>query len=185
MGILLNAKHEKAAHALARGASIIDAYVHAGFKRNAASASKLAARPEMKARVAELVEFRNRLLLQNEIKASAEIAQDMGITKRAIMEKLWHVAENCAKGTPIFDKEGVEKGRRIDAAGAVRALQLLGMESYSMFVDRLEVGNPGDFSRLTDEELIQKVAQDVAALGAGPDATEALLRMFRGDEVKQ
>jgi hypothetical protein len=184
MGLLLNTKHEKMAHALARGGSIIESYVHAGFKRNAASASKLAARPEMKARVAELVEFRNRLLLQNEIKASADIALDMGITKKAILEKLWAVAQTCLKGTPIFDKSGEEKGRKIDAQGATRALQLLGMESYSMFIDRLEVGNPGDFSRLTDEELAQKVAQDVEALGFDPGSTEVLLAMFKGNGVK-
>lgn len=185
MGLLSNPKHEKVAQSLARGAGVCDAYVSGGFKRNPANASKLAAKPEMKARVAELVEFRNRLLLQNEIKASAEIAMDMGITKRKILEKLWDVAETCLKGTPIFDKEGNETGRKIDAPGATRALQLIGMESYSMFAEKVELGGAGDFARLTDDELRARVEADAAALGTDPAAVRALLAMFDGSEVEQ
>jgi hypothetical protein len=49
-----------------------------------------------------------------------------------------------------------------------------------MFVERHEIGQPGDFARMTDEELAQKITTDAEALGLDPETAEALLTMFQG-----
>lgn len=56
MPTLLNPKHEKFVQALARGATQADAYVAAGYSAEGAiqSASRLAQRPEIQAKLAEL-----------------------------------------------------------------------------------------------------------------------------------
>lgn len=59
-----------------------------------------------------------------------------------------------------------------DKAGANRALELLGKE-LGMFVDRTEIGKPGDFEQMSDDELRDFVARRVIATresGAGTGA---------------
>lgn len=56
MGILENPRHEKYAQGIAAGETKDRAYQLAGFKPNRGNATRVAARPEIKARVAELVE---------------------------------------------------------------------------------------------------------------------------------
>jgi hypothetical protein len=50
-----------------------------------------------------------------------------------------------------------------DPAGANRALQLLGMEQ-SMFIERKEIGEPGAFDSLDDEELQRRIELTAAAI---------------------
>jgi hypothetical protein len=52
--VLENARHEGFARELARGKSLVRAYVAAGYAHNRPNASRLAKRPEVRARVAEL-----------------------------------------------------------------------------------------------------------------------------------
>lgn len=54
MPVLSNAKHELFAQGIAKGSTVTDAHAAAGFKRNDGNASKLAARPEIQARVKEI-----------------------------------------------------------------------------------------------------------------------------------
>lgn len=54
MPVLKNAKHERFAQGVAEGKTATDAHEAAGFKRNDGNASKLAARPEVRARVKEI-----------------------------------------------------------------------------------------------------------------------------------
>lgn len=54
MPVLKNAKHERFAQGLAQGKTATDAHEAAGFKRDDGNASKLAARPEVQARVQEI-----------------------------------------------------------------------------------------------------------------------------------
>lgn len=53
---------------------------------------------------------------------------------------------------------------RYDGAVANRALELLGKE-LGMFIERQERGAPGDFSRLTDEQLDVQLRNAFRALG--------------------
>jgi len=57
-----------------------------------------------------------------------------------------------------------------DKAGANRALELLGKE-LGMFVDRTEIGKPGDFEAMSDEELREFVAGRVIATREGGAGT--------------
>jgi hypothetical protein len=114
------------------------------------------------------------------------VARKLGITKTKILEALWENAQKCLRGAPILDKEGKPTGEytgKPDAAGANRALQLIGIEAYGMFIERHEIGGPGDFARMTDEELSQKMAQELEALGLDAKAMESFLALFRGDEI--
>ena len=53
-----------------------------------------------------------------------------------------------------------------DTPGANRALELLGKE-IGMFVDRAEVGGPGDFDQMSDDELREFVTQRASASRQG------------------
>jgi hypothetical protein len=187
MPMLPDPRHEKIAQALARGAGIGNAYAEGGYKKNAVAASKFCAKPEIKARVAEIRELRERLALEHEIKTSADVARKLGITKTKIIEALWQNAQRCLNGVPLLDDAGKATGKfavKPGTAGASRALQLIGMECFTMFVERHEIGDPGDFARLTDDELRARVEADAEALGFDPQATESLLAMFQGDGPK-
>jgi hypothetical protein len=113
------------------------------------------------------------------------VARKLGITKTKILGALWENAQKCLRGAQIFDKNGKPTGEfgKPDSAGVNRALQLIGMEAYGMFIERHEIGNPGDLARLTDEELTQKMAQNLEALGLDAKAMESFLALFRGDEI--
>uniref|UniRef100_E6VFL7 Terminase small subunit n=1 Tax=Rhodopseudomonas palustris (strain DX-1) TaxID=652103 RepID=E6VFL7_RHOPX len=77
MPILDNARHEKYAQELAKGASQSDAYVAAGYARNDSHASRLARNGKVAARVAEL---------------QAAGADEAELTIAAVLEELKRIA---------------------------------------------------------------------------------------------
>jgi len=91
-------------------------------------------------------------------------------------------AERCLRGQPVFDEAGVQIPGQFtgkpDAAGANRALHLIGLE-LGMFLERHEIGGPGDFGRLSDEELLSEIKGSAAALGVPADVIEQLLVTFQ------
>jgi hypothetical protein len=89
------------------------------------------------------------------------------------------------RGDPVLDADGKPTGKYTggtNPSAANQALKLLGMECHGMFVDKLEVGSPGDFARMTDDELRARVEADAQALGIDAEATEALMLSFQGDK---
>ena len=177
MPILANPKHEVVAQALARGLLIKDAYSSGGFKYNKASATLFCQRPEIRARVKEIQLAR----MKTEFDASENAAKALGIDKKWVLQRLQYSAERALRGQPILDANGVQTGRftgRPDGNAANQALKLIGME-LGMFIERHEIGGPGDFSRLTDEELAKRALEDASALGLPAEATEALLLTFQ------
>lgn len=182
MPILPNPRHEKIAQELAKGSKKLDAYVSGGFKRNAASATNFAKRPEIEARVKEIREKRIEREESLEIVTSQRVAQKLEITKEKIIQSLWWNAQRCLRGQPVLDENGIQTGKysgKPDSAGANNALKLVGMECFGMFIERVEIGGPGDFSRMTDEELAKRAFEDAAALGLPAEATEALMLTFQ------
>lgn len=133
--------------------------------RNARTAHLFFKRPEIQARVAEIQESKVRRIEVMEAQTSADVAKKLGITKEKIISALMLNAQQCMHGIPVLDREGNEIGRKRDSMGANRALQLIGMECFSMFVERHEVGGPGDFAKMTDEELAKRIEADAEALG--------------------
>jgi hypothetical protein len=68
-------------------------------------------------------------------------------------EKLIANVERAMQAEPVIDAKGVPTGQYVyNGNVANRALELLGKE-LSMFVDRKEIGKPGAFDQLDDDEL--------------------------------
>jgi hypothetical protein len=188
MPALANPKHEIVCQELAKGARYLDAYEKGGYKRNPSTASQFVKRPAIKARVKEIQEQRVEKQTEMEIVVSKNVAQKLGITKEKIIQALWFNANRCLRGQPILDENGIQTGQysgKPDSAGANNALKLVGMECYGMFIERVEIGGPGDFSRLTDEELAKRALDDANALGLPAEATEALLLTFQPQEPSE
>lgn len=73
MPVLANAKHERFAQEIAKGATATEAYVTAGYKADDGNACKLANRPEVVARVQEI---------------TGAAAEKAGVTAQAVIEEL-------------------------------------------------------------------------------------------------
>lgn len=175
-------KHEQIVQAFHKGMGQLESYVAAGYKPNAGNASKFFSRPEVKRRLKEIGDLKEKRFLQ-EVEVSADVAKRLGITKEKILTALWLNASACLRGAPVLDKEGKPTGTYngipSNPAAANQALKLIGLECHGMFVEKLEIGNPGDFARLTDAELRARVEADAQALGMEAEATEALLLTFQ------
>jgi len=52
-----------------------------------------------------------------------------------------------------------------------------------MFVQKMEVGGPGDFARLSDDELNDALAEQAKALGLPDDAIAGLLTYKGSDDA--
>ena len=70
-----------------------------------------------------------------------------------MLNRLIENVERAMQAQPVLDAKGVPTGEyRYEGSVANRALELLGKEQ-GMFVDRKEIGKPGAFDALDDEEL--------------------------------
>jgi hypothetical protein len=109
---------------------------------------------------------------------STELAvKKAGLTKEWVIQRLMWLAERSLRGKPVMDVNGKHTGEftgRPDGPTAVRSLELLGRD-IGMFVDRHEFGEPGQFARMTDEELEVSLATQVRALGLPEEAINLLL----------
>jgi phage terminase small subunit len=161
--VLTNPRWEAAAQANASGKTIKDAYEGSGFKPNSAAATRFFQRPEIKARVAEIVAQRQKI----EILAVQKAADRLGLTKEWVLQRLMWNAERCLRGAPVLDKDGVHTGKFSgipQGSAANRALELCGRE-LGMFIQLHEIGGVGDFERLTDAELESRAVKIAERLG--------------------
>lgn len=154
MPILKNAKWERFAQGLAAGKSQEQAYVDAGYSPRGASgaATKLCKSN------ASISERRDEILQGMQAKAEAIVAKAIeksGIDQAWVLNNLQEVAERCMQSRPVLDRRGkpifvetpsgeVLPAYVFNAMGANKALELIGKE-LQMFVERVEVGSPGDF----------------------------------------
>ncbi|MCR4333368.1 MAG: hypothetical protein NUV34_11790 [Sulfuricaulis sp.] len=155
----LTYQQESFAQLVASGRSQADAY-RAAYPRSQewtldalyAQSSALAADSKVSVRIKTL----RAVIAQQAI-------DDAVVNKSWVLKRLKTVAERCLQSAPVLDKKGypvlteVEDGEVVPAfdfnsAGANRALELLGKEQ-GMFVDRKEIGEPGAFDKLDDDEL--------------------------------
>ena len=150
MSVLTNPKHERFAQELAKGKTGDEAYVLAGYKRNKDNASRLKANESVLGRVDEIL---------------GKAAEKVGITRERILEELALIA---------FASLGDANVKAADKRAA--CMDLARIEGH--VIERSEVGKPGDFSRMGDDELRNAVAQearallgDAAGIGASRDAT--------------
>lgn len=166
MPVLKNYRYEVAAQAYALGKTKADAYREAGFKYSGTGATKLFQREEVVARVKELAIQR----VEAEAKGLQIAAEKVGVSKEWVLQRLKYNAERCLRGQPILDKDGKQTGQftGIPQGGAAnRALELIGRE-LGMFIQRHEIGEPGEFDRMSTEELEVEASKLAVALGISP-----------------
>ena len=152
MSVLGNARHEKFAQEIVKGASQRDAYRTAGYPTKSdaaadASASRLLSNAKVAARVQELQE----LTQERTIEKAA-------VSKAWVIDKLVENVERAMTAEPVRDAQGNATGEyKYNGSVANRALELIGKEQ-GMFIDRKEIGAPGDFDQWSDEDLEKYIA---------------------------
>lgn len=155
MAVLTNARHERFAQELAAGKTATEAYTLAGYKPDDGHASRLAGNGRIVERVAEL---------------QGRAAEGVVLTKQWVIEKLIENVDRAMQAIPVTDREGRETGEfTYEGSVANKALELLGKEQ-GMFVDRKEVGKPGEFERMNADELREHIRREAAELGLGRPA---------------
>jgi hypothetical protein len=137
---LRNVKHELFCQMIVAGAPRGEAYQKSGFQGKTEHANTygtmLLAKPEIKKRIEQL--------LQN----SASRAE---ISRKQILERIM---------------EDWDSSRRLgQMSSALKAAELMGKELHKMFVERKEVGGPGDFDSKTEDELKEIVREGLKELG--------------------
>ena len=177
MPALLDPRWEAACKARADGYSADKAHKMAGYKGGQTAATMFFKRLNIARRVTELLEARR----QVDQKAMLSAAERLSIDKYWVLERLKYNAEIALRGVPVLDENGVQTGRfmgRQQHNAATRALTAIGKE-LGMFVERIEIGGPGEFASMSDSELTEKARQDALALGMAPEAVEKLLLTFQ------
>jgi phage terminase small subunit len=165
MPVLRNPKHERFAQETASGKGPSEAYRLAGFvsksvKGTSVNASRLLAQTSIQDRVKELLTEREAIHAQ----ATAEAIKSTALTKQWVIERLVQNVERAMQEEEIRNKDGGTGEYRYEGSVANRALELLGKE-LGMFVDRREVGKPGEFEDMDANELRNFVRREAAALG--------------------
>lgn len=173
MPALDNAQHELFAQQIAKGSSQRDAYKAAGYKVKSdaaadANASRLLSTDKVSARVRELQEF-----------ISERTVEKSAVSKAWVIAKLVENVERAMQGEAVLDAQGTPTGEwKYNGNVANRALELIGKEQ-GMFVDRKEVGSPGDFDQMSEDELSAAIAEQTRELAEMDPAFAAQLKVKR------
>lgn len=109
-----------------------------------------------------------RLLANVSVKQEIEVgmkkrSEEIGVDARYVVETIVDTVERCRQARMVTDKKGnpimietpdggIAPAYIFDANGVLRGCELLG-KHIGMFIERKEVGNPGDFDKLDDKEL--------------------------------
>lgn len=163
------------AHALAQGMKILAAYHAAGYVgKTTASAASVSGRPEVKARVQEIIATQH----TKEIRSNERAIDNAAIDKGWIVTRAKYIVDRAVRGTkPVYGDGGAITGwmpRSGDETAAIKGLTLLAhMGGY--MVTQVEVGAPGDFARMTDDELNKELILVGESIGlSGPVLQKAL-----------
>ena len=115
--------------------------------------SRALARPRVQKRLAEI-----------RAAVRIQVTEELALDRASVVRDLLAIKDRCMQEVPVVDRHGRLTGEfRFDAAGALRALELIGRE-LGMFVDRKEV-RAGPFEGVSDDELDTIIFD--TALGAG------------------
>jgi phage terminase small subunit len=152
---LVNDRQELFCQALAEGKTADEAYVFAGYKENRKNASRLKTKEVIRTRIAEI---QSRFAAKVEVTVLSLIAEAEEVRVKAIEENQLSAAIAAIK------EKGILSGKR---------------------VERGELGKPGDFDRLTDDELNDRIARGARKLlgldpGTGTPGLEGDPRRARG-----
>jgi hypothetical protein len=157
--MLKNSKHEHFAGLVAKGVSATEAAVTAGFsqRRAVVTASELLARPDVKARIAEL-----------NVIIAERVTEKTGVDKAWVLNQLVEVVSMGKAAEPVRDAQGEPTGEyKQNLAAANKALELIGKE-LAMFVDRSEV-RTGPLDGVEHDD-IRAIAEAISTLTATQQA---------------
>ena len=168
---LRNPRQEAMAQALALGKTQLAAYAEAGYTGDpVGSAAKRANHPDVKTRVHEIIAERHQL----ERRSSEKAVEDASIEKGWIVRRAKFIVDRAIRGTrAVYDKDGTVSWmpRAGDDTAAINGLKLLAqMGGY--LVEKVEFGQPGDFARLTDDELDKELLLVAESIGISPSAVQ-------------
>lgn len=158
MSALHNDKHEKFVQELVKGKGQGEAYLAAGYTaKSVAVASAAATRLLKDARIsARLNELRDL--------TKVRAIETASLSRAWVLEKLVENVNRALEAEPVRDAEGNPIGDyKYNGNVANRALELLGKE-IGMFIDKKEIGAPGEFDKMGLDELREYVAGEAAAL---------------------
>lgn len=114
----------------------MEAYKLCGYTESKQGQSHLNRRPEVKTRIEQL-------MLQSAARCE--------LSRKQILDRIL---------------EDWDTSRKLgQMASALKAGEMIGKEVHKMFVDRKEVGGPGDFDKMSEQELRDIIKKDMADLG--------------------
>jgi hypothetical protein len=180
--VLPNHRHELYSQELAKGISCDRAYIIAGYRPSHANAHTLRNKKDIQARVRYLLTLREEIHGQ----ATAKAIEETALTKAWVISNLRENALKCLGKIPInvsiIEGEPPIQEFQYHPTGANRALELLGRE-LNMFIERHEVGDPGEFARMTDDELGKLLIEQARDLGLPESAVMKLVTDRSSDTV--
>lgn len=159
---LTDPRRETACQSRASGKTIVEAYAIAGYTGKGSAAVKFFQRAEIAKRVDEIIEHR----YESERKSRDIATKKAGLEEAWIIERLMYGIEISLRGEPMVDATGKPTGifgkRNLNAFAKLIAVA---SDIRGLRVHRVEVGNPGDFSRMSDEDLDKALLEQGQALG--------------------
>lgn len=173
MGLpLLNPKYEKFAQMLAAGKPVSEAFTEAGYATGTSRqlhkrANTLRNKPHVKARIDELVAER----LADMHEENVQVREKVALSKEYVLTRLMENVERAMQAVPVLNSKGVPTGEyRYEGTVANKALELLGRE-MGMFIQKAEVGAPGEFAAIEDPNKMRELIVRRLSL-AGPKIIE-------------
>lgn len=187
-------RQERFAQYIAGGKNQAEAYKLAGYKPNDANASSMRKKEPVAARINELIRARDRAeekanerAIERAAISKERVLLELAKIGFANMADFMTVGPD---GDPVLDfskitrdqaaaltevtVEDFKDGRGKDARDVRRvkfkladkrsALELIGKELH-MFIERREQGKPGDYSNLTDEQVEDKLVEQLMVRG--------------------
>ena len=135
MAVLTNSRHEKFAQELAAGLSAAEAYGRAGYQHNYGNCIRLKGNERIVARVLELQK-------RGAVRAEVTVA--------SLVQEL-----DEARTTAL----------RLGQASAAVAATMGKAKVTGQIIDRAEVGKPGEFDSMTENELLEFIMSNIKQLG--------------------
>ncbi len=165
-------KYENVALALAGGDTQKNAAIAGGFSPKPASVHRLVRNHGIPERVREIKAERAEM----DAKARLIAAEESGVDIAWIERHAKHVVLKAIRGEPLRMRDGTKRRDpetneiiyKPDLQAANFGLQTLG-RMKGAFIDRTEIGGPGDFSRMADGDLDKALLEIARQLGI-PDA---------------
>lgn len=178
---------ENACLARVGGNNLKQSYEAAGLKYSPATANAFFKRPTVIARIAELYAERREM----DAKSRQVAAEESGVDLAWIERHYRHIVLAGLRGDPVRDIAGrqrvdPETGQPIykpDRLSAVKALDSL-TRMKGGFIDRTEIGSPGDFTRMADAELDAKIIETAKELGLPADGVKMLEHLTKRETAE-